>query len=67
MWYISTIHDGVSLVIEYGVHLPSRPVQAYHARVPRRPQSSSAHRFIVKGWRAGSDVITSTIPHSGKG
>src|SRR5215470_18720113 len=59
IWYTSTIHDASPHVIALGGGLPARPVQAYHARVPRRPQSSSAHRFIVKGWRAGSDVITS--------
>src|SRR5215813_1344280 len=28
--HASTIQHGVSLVIEHGVHLPSRPVQVYH-------------------------------------
>src|SRR5215471_6636537 len=59
IFHASTIHHSVPLVIALGGGLPARPVQAYHARVPLRPPSSSAHMFIVTGWRAGSDVITS--------
>ena len=50
-----------------GVHLPSHTASAYHARVTLRHQSSSAQALLVKGWREGSDGITSNIPHGGKG
>src|SRR5882762_690352 len=40
IWHAATIHHGVPLVIEMGGGLPSRLVQAYHARVPLRHQSS---------------------------
>ena len=50
-----------------GVHLPSHTASAYHALVTLCHQSSSAHALIVKGWREGSDGITSNMPHGGKG
>ena len=49
------------------VHLPSHTASAYHALVTLHHQSSSTHTLIVMGWRAGRDVLTSHIPHCGRG
>ena len=67
IWHAATIHHGVPLVIALGGGLPARPVQAYHARVPLRPQSSSVRALIVKGWREGRDGMASDIVRGGKG